>query len=158
TLDDGSLTYSGFAAAITWTPTFFTGAVTGVNITGGSGGNTFTVNNTSKLRFGTNLTPGSGSNTVVVKATKGILLLSALGTSDNVTVGAGTLANLLAGVSITNGNGATSLTVDDSADAVARTAVLTPTSVTWTGYAAPITWTADGTTKGLTLLTVLGGS
>src|SRR5207247_2487591 len=87
TLNDGSIT--GLApATISWTPSSsFTGGVTSLHVHGGSGGNTFTVANTSNFYFWTWLGSGSGDDTVNVGATTGDLYVYNDGGYDYVYVG-----------------------------------------------------------------------
>jgi hypothetical protein len=73
---------------IHWVPaTLTTGGVTGLGIFGGSGGNTFTVNNTSNLYWTTALHTGTGKDTVYVHSTTGSLTILNDGGSDQVFIG-----------------------------------------------------------------------
>lgn len=74
TLDSGRLTFAGYAAPIEWAPyPGATGGVTYVAVYGGTGGNTFTVNNTDSLYWYAYLSSGAGNDTVKVYATSGAL-------------------------------------------------------------------------------------
>ena len=121
-LDDGSVT--GLApATISWTSSATgDGGITGVHILGGSGGNIFTVKNTSLLYHYTFLVPGAGSNQVNVQGMQGNLLVHGVfGGVDAVTVGSqapdlgGMLANITGDIYV-QGGASTSLIVDDSCD------------------------------------------
>ena len=91
-------------------------------VTANAGDDTFAVNATSTP---THLSTGGGTNTVSIAGTSADLDVTATGTTA-VTVGTGHLAAVAGTVAVT---GATSLTVDGSADD-ATTAVVTPASVT----------------------------
>ena len=176
TLDDGSLTWSNYAAPITWTPTASDiGGVSSVTINGGSGGNTFTVNNNGNLYLGAALNTGTGTNTVDVLGTRSDLFIQGNGGQDTVFVGSsdgssGSLAAIHGQVSVKNTSaGATALTIDDSADTIGRTATLgsffyfDPLSMTfihvgelsWNAYAADIAWYPA---EGVSSVTINGGS
>lgn len=133
TLNSGSL--KGFApATINW----FQSDLNSLAINGGSGGNSFTVNNTPSSIFGTGvtttLTSGSGTDTVNVLGTAGTngakLDIEGNGGADVVTVGSlapalgGTLANINGPVTIRNSPAFSSVVIDDSGDAVARNATI----------------------------------
>ena len=76
TMGNGSATGLG-SGGIYWSATSsFTGGVTSVEVDGGSGLNTFNVNNTSNLVYGTALYTGNWFETVHVYATQGICLSS----------------------------------------------------------------------------------
>lgn len=125
TVDDGTLT--GLSAGpIQWTPApnapYEEGGVQELNITGGSGGNTFNVNNTSLFYDYTWIVPGTGLNKVNIRATTGTLYVqSEYGGQNVVTAGSlspslgGTLANILGPVYIIDQT-QTALTLDDSGD------------------------------------------
>src|SRR5262245_55627086 len=78
-------------ATILWAPTSSAtgGGVTGLKVYGGSGGNTFTVANTSNFYFpsATFLYTGSGNDTVNVERTTGRLNVVNPGGQDSVWVG-----------------------------------------------------------------------
>jgi hypothetical protein len=163
TLSDGSIT--GLAPApIVWIPTSSaTGGVTGLNVYGGSGGNTFNVTGTSNFYSNTSLSTGTGNDTVNVENTTGTLSVYNPGGQDSVYVGSngsalgGTVQGIGGAVTV-YGPGGTNLTVDDSGDTTARTATLSDGSIT--GLApAPIAWTpTSSATGGVTGLYVYGGS
>jgi hypothetical protein len=144
TLADGSIT--GLApATISWTPSASgTGGVTLVAVYGGSGGSTYNVTNTSNLFNHTLLETGTSNDAVNIVATTGTLYVyNSFGTDTDV-VGSlapapsdGTLAAIHGIVNITSG-GTTNLTVDDSGDALARSAIVSNSAVTGLGNPAPI--------------------
>jgi Ca2+-binding RTX toxin-like protein len=157
TQSDGALT--GLApATISWTPTSSaTGGVIGLNVFGGSGGSTFDVAGTSNFYAYDYLQTGTGNDAVNITATTGSLTVYNTGGTDSVVVGSlapattgGTLAavNGFVGVS---GLGATNLTVDDSGDTTARSALVTSSAVTGLGNPAPIEYAS-----GVSALTVNG--
>jgi hypothetical protein len=127
-----------------------------MDIAGGSGGNTFTVNNTSSFSpgNGTILETGTGNNTVYVLGTTGSLDLFD-GGRDTVTVGnttgsGGSLANILGTLGVADySGGVASLLIDDSGDTTGQTATLANNTsglfgpigqLSWNGYAATIAW------------------
>jgi hypothetical protein len=162
TLSAGRLDWGSYVAPITWSPTATgTGGVALVDIEGGSGGNTFIVDNTDVLSLGTTLVTGSGNDQVNVHATTGPITIDGAGGRDVVSVGSGgTLAAILGAVSVKNTTGVSELWIDDSGDSTSRFATLDDGSLTWTyvAYAAPITWTpTSSTTGGVDLVHVYGG-
>jgi hypothetical protein len=112
-LDANSVTGLG-PAPIHFNP----GALAGLTLNGGSGGNRFTVVNTG-ADFLTTVNTGTGPNVVKVQGTIGALAINGLGGSDQVTVGGGTLANIRGAVFISNFGPLTDLTVDGSGDTAA---------------------------------------
>jgi hypothetical protein len=159
TMSNGSLT--GLApAAITWTPTQTTGGVTRLEVIGGTGNNTFYINNTSPFTDYTELRPNplhTGTGVVHVMATTGALNVYGRGNTDTVTVGSlapflgGTLGQIAGPLYVSGA--ATSLIVDDSGDKSARSVTITGSTVTGLGNPAPITYavsslTVDGTAAG----------
>ncbi len=98
----------------------------GVTINGGSGGNTFVVNDTQTFTtFATTLNTGSGPDIVNVLATVGALTVNGQGGSDNVAIGLnGSLASIGRGVTVTNSGGFSAVSVDDSADKSSRSVIL----------------------------------
>jgi hypothetical protein len=131
--------------------------VTGLNVYGGSGGNTFTVTGTSNFSTATTLSTGTGNDTVNITATTGGLSVFNPGGTDNVVVGSqapattgGTLAAIMGFVQV-SGAGATNLTVDDSGDTLARNVNVTSAAVTGLGNPAPIEYAG-----GVSSLTVNG--
>jgi hypothetical protein len=143
--------------------------VTSLDIAGGSGGNTFTVNNTSNFNGETILETGAGTNTVYVLGTTGALDIFD-GSRDTVTVGSttgsgGSLANILGTVGVAdNSGGVASLIIDDSGNTTGQTATLANNSsilfggpvgqLFWNGYAAQIQWGDQRVSS----VTVNGGS
>ncbi len=161
-LYDGELTGLGASAPVYWSPTAsLTGGVTDVAVLGGSGGNTFYVDNTSNLYFGTGLTTGSGSNTVDVYSTTGALTIDGRDGFNSVDVGVGSTAGISGSVDVikSSSSGHSNLRVDDSADTTGRTANLYDGELTGLGASAPIYWTPTSTaTGGVTYVAVDGGS
>jgi hypothetical protein len=75
-------------APIEWIPTSSaSGGVTGLNVYGGSGGNTFNVAGTSNFYTATTLSTGTGNDTVNVENTTGTLYVYNPGGQDSVWVG-----------------------------------------------------------------------
>jgi hypothetical protein len=151
-------------ATINWIPTSSaSGGVTGLNVYGGSGGNTFTVTNTSSFNAYTTLSTGTGNDTVNVEATTGTLYVNNPGGQDSVYVGSngsalgGNVQGINGGVYV-QGPGGTLLVVDDDGDTVGHTATLSDGAIT--GLApATVHWTpTSGTTGGVSELAVLDGS
>lgn len=174
TLGDGSLT--GLTpAAITWTDdvssTNFYGGVAWLNVYGGSGGNTWNVTNVGPLYAGTGLNSGSGlgaTDTVNVAATNGMLVLNGQADRQQVTIGnqaaatsKGTLANIKGIVDVYNSNssGATTLTIDDSGETVAKNVSLQDGALTGLSPAG-IYWydNTSGAAGGVNQLNIDGGS
>ena len=105
-----------------------TAAATNTTVTGGTGSDTITLNtNAGPTRINT----GSGTNTVAVLATAAapMTIASGTGAHDTITLGnAGVTTGIAQPLSIL-GNGTDIVTVNDSADATARTIVLTSTTL-----------------------------
>ena len=166
TLADGSLTWASYAAPIYWSPSSTsTGGVTYVAVYGGTGGNTFTVTDTSKFFQYTYLNSGLGSDTVNVEGTTGTLYVDGGGGADQVHVGSegsapnGTQANIHGKVDVYNATGSTELFVDDSGDSTGRTLTMADGNLVYSGYGAPIDWTPTSTgTGGVIYLGVASGS
>ncbi len=152
-------------AAIYYTPTSsVSGGVYYLQVGGGSGGNTFYVENTSNLYEYTLLSPGTGNDSVYVYNTQSPLAPLYIDNpkgSDSVDVGAGNMSSIngLVNISNTFGSGSTALLLDDSSDSTTRTVTMGPGSlnkgvyVTGMGNAAPV-----GYNVGVTSVTVDGGS
>jgi hypothetical protein len=159
TLSDGAIT--GLApATISWTPTSSaTGGVTGLTVKGGSGGNTFTVTNTSNFSNNNNtyLSTGTGNDFVNVSGTTGALNIYSPGGQDSVLISIfGSLLfpnvqSINGPVNVT-GVGTTSLNVDDTHDHFGRTATLSDGAITGL---TPATISYGG---GVSSLQVYGGS
>jgi hypothetical protein len=127
-----------------------------LTVNGGTGGNIFTVANTPGNAGGltTTLNSGTGADTVTVQKTTGPLVVNGQDGADAVTIGdAGSVRGIVAPVTVTNALNFTDLTVDDSADAGARMATITPAAVTGLAPAAINYVQAD-----LSALTVNGGT
>ena len=111
--------------------------LTNLNISLGSGGNTFKVIQTAAVT-NTLLKSGTGADNVTVLATTGPLTVDTQAGPNNVFLGStalnngGVLQNLEGSVTI-NGGGSDTLSVDDSADAQARTGTLSSTTITGLG-------------------------
>jgi parallel beta-helix repeat protein len=116
-------------------------ALAGLNITGGSGGNTFTLNNTpdNSLHPMTTLTTGSGPDSVTVAATQGPLTIAG-SFAATIALGQGSVANIVGPVTITNS--AASLAVDDSQDPTSRNVTLSATQLI--GLVPTIIYPASG--------------
>jgi hypothetical protein len=152
-LSNGAVT--GIApASIFYTPTSTsTGGVTYLFLNGGSGGNTWTVNDTSSLYFYTEFYTGTGNDTVHVLKTTGNLYTYNTGGSDTDLVSSSGLMSSIAGfVTAYTFAGTTALTLDNSAASAASN--VTVTSGYLTGL-APATIYYDG---GVTSLTIDGGT
>jgi hypothetical protein len=153
TLNRGTLSWSNkYAPTIHWTSTSSgRGGVNYLDIKGGSGGNTFNVNDT--IPQWTDLFDGSGHNRVNVKGTTGTLYIAG-GAGDVVDVeNNGSLAGIHGAVRVGT-PGASTVYIDDSADKTGRTATLDQGHLTWTNYAAPVYWAP--TAKGSSGLAFLG--
>jgi hypothetical protein len=154
TMNDGELFGMGGTGTITWAPTSSaSGGVTSLGVYGGSGGNTFNVNTTSKFYSSTWLNTGTGNDKVNVYATKGELDDYNPGGTDNTNIGFGSLASISGPVYV-YGVGSTALLVDDNKDSTACNATLTSSTVTGLGNAGTIYYNLGGVTS----LTVNGGT
>jgi hypothetical protein len=145
-------------ATLSWTPTSTsTGGVTSLAVYGGSGGNTFNVQDTPYLYSNTYLSTGSGNDTVNVYATLSPLYVNNPGGLDDVYVGLGSLTNIYGLVDVV-GAGATNLFPNDSSDTTGRTVSL------YNGYLtglapANIYWTPTSSASGGVIgVHVWGGS
>jgi hypothetical protein len=122
-------TLSGLAPAdISWTP----GDINNLGINGGSAGNTFTVFTTPSgvPAAQATLNTGTGNDTVGVQATQRSLTINGQGGRDQVSLGKqGNAQGIVGNVSVTNANGSTALTIDDSADQAPCNATLNATSL-----------------------------
>ncbi len=171
--DSTTLTLRAFAAVSTQVLTMSATGITGLaglpavgvnwasnvlrslTVRAGSGGNTIMINDTPTALFGgIAFYTGLGQDTVSVRRTSANLTLDGQNMIDTVTLGNAGNARQLAGtLHVTNLGAYTALTVDDSADAVTRTATLSATSLS--GLAsAQVTWG----TNDLRSLTLSGGS
>jgi len=154
-----SVALSGGIATTSYLPADLASPLT---INGGSGGNTFNVDNTTAFVV-TDLNTGTGANTVnVFKTGHNTLNINGQGGADTVTLGALATApfgmqGLSGTINVTNTSPLTALTLDDSADTTGQTASLTNdgTTGTVTGLAPA---TINYTDAGISSLTVLGGS
>lgn len=162
TMNDGEISYNFDgtvnASTIYYNPSSSsTGDVTYLAVYGGTGGNTFNVNNTSKLYNGTYLSTGTGNGTVNVYATQGTLYDDNPGGGDTTNLGVGNTSNLNGFVSVT-GEGATSLDVNDSQDTTGRTVTMGDGTLSGLGSGG-ILWTPTSSrTGGVTSVEVQGGS
>jgi len=155
--DTASVALSNQTAPITYVPSELLSPLT---LNGGSGGNTFVVNNTTKY-VTTDINTGAGNDTVDVFATGGQSLnIEGQSGSDNVTLGA--LANIgtqsLSGViNVTSILGVTGLTLDDSENSSGEIASLSggDTTRTVTGL-SPATINYDK--AAISRVTIIGGS
>ncbi len=103
-----------------------------LNISLGSGGNTFTVASTSTAA--TTLNSGSGADTVNVMSTTGTLTVNSGSGINTVNVGSPT-DGIQGGLTVI-GSGADTLKVDDSGSSIAKTGTLTSTTLTGLGMGA----------------------
>jgi hypothetical protein len=132
TMGDGSVTGLG-SGGIYWAPSSSkTGGVTYVEVDGGSGGNTFNVNNTSNLYYQTLLNTGIGNDTVNVYGTTGQLNDYNPGGVDVTNIGLGNMGSINGLVDV-YGPGATVLDLNDSSDTTARTVTMDNGVVTGLG-------------------------
>jgi hypothetical protein len=134
---------------------FTASALSSLNVRGDNAGNTFTVNGTPP-NVPTVLDSGDGPDSVTVRATQGPLTINGDGGADTVNVGnSGSIQEIHGTVDVTNARGATVLTLDDSADPIARGTDALPVVVSDTRLMrlAP----ADITYHNLSALTVSGG-
>jgi hypothetical protein len=143
----------------------YTGGVEYLAIYGGSGGNTFSVQNNGDLWGGTYIGTGSGgtsvSNYVDVYGTSGPLDIDGESSYQSVDVGVGSTAGILGWVDVYNsGSGGYSyLYVDDSSDSNGQTANMYDGELTGLGTSAPIYWSPSASaTGGVVYLGVFGGS
>jgi hypothetical protein len=139
-------------AVISWVPA----DINNLNISGGSGGNVFTVRTTPPgVRAAqVTLNTGSGNDAVDVQATQRRLNINGQAGRDQVNIGnRGNAQGVKGDVLVTNAAGSTTLTIDDSADGTARNATLN--SVSLTGLTpGDINWVQAG----LRALAINGGS
>jgi hypothetical protein len=156
TMSDGVI-YYGTAAPVYFNPSdASTGGVTYVAIYGGSGGNTFSVDNTSKLYSDTFLSTGNGNDSVNVFATQGGLYDYNPGGNDVTNVGQGYTGNVNGFVEV-YGSGSTSLYISDYSETIGRTVTMNDYSLQGLG-AGGINWVASSSaTGGVTYLEVDGG-
>jgi hypothetical protein len=149
-------------ATIAWIPTSSaTGGVNELAIYGGYGGNTFTVTGTSNFYSYDWLQTGTGNDAVNITATTGGLTVANSGGTDSVVVGSlapatagGSVAAIQGLVQVIDGStAATNLTVDDSGDTLARSALVTSSAVTGLGNPAPVQYDS-----GVTALTINGSA
>jgi hypothetical protein len=147
TVTGASITGTGFSGAIKYNPNNGGHEVTDIHLFGGGGGNTFNVQNTAlgtPIFIDTDALIASANNHVNIGSSGPSL--------------GGTLANIAGPVNVGSFAGSTTLTVDDSGDAVSKTATLTdglliglaPAAISWTPTAS--------TTGGVNFLDILGGS
>jgi acrosin len=136
-------------------------AFTSLEVHGGSGGNTFTIQSTPA---GVSLNSGIGNDQVNVQATSTPVSIDGDAGNDTVTIGSmapslgGTLTNIAGPVSVSNTSGSTQLIVDDSGDSTGRTATITNSSLTGLSPAA-ISYSSPGLFgPGVNSLEVDGGS
>jgi hypothetical protein len=131
-----------------------------LTINGGSGGNTFNVNNTTGL-VQTDLNTGTGNDTVNVYGTgSNTLSIDGQDGQDAVNLGGLTsvgMQDLNGTINISNDSSTSALTLDDSQDATGRSATLNDngTSGTVTGLAPA---TINYTDAQINALNILGGS
>jgi hypothetical protein len=130
-----------------------------LNVYGGSGGNTFYVNDTSPFLAYTTLDSGQGGDTVNFRGSTGTLWIDGDAGTDFVNVGlAGKLDGIKGDIHVINTNGVSYLYVHDSANPTAKDATLSTESISGLAPAnidfAPTT-AAFG---GVSFLDIFGGS
>ncbi|MHB1426081.1 MAG: hypothetical protein ACYC3I_23200 [Gemmataceae bacterium] len=162
TMGDGYLYgLGGSNSYIYWTPTssWWGGGVSYLAVDGGSGGNTFNVENTSNFGYWTYLSTGTGNDTVNVYATTGTLFDYNPGGTDYTDLGVGNMSGINGNVNV-SGSGATNLILDDSNDTTGCTVSMNNGSVSGLGGGAgTIYWTpSSSATGGVTYLAIYGGS
>jgi hypothetical protein len=163
TMNDRSLFGLG-SGGVHWAPTSSAaGGVTYVEVDGGSGNNTYNVNNTSNLYNYTYLLTGGGTDTINVLATQGSATTGGLhifnsgsDVANRIYVGLGSVANINGTVSV-QGYGVPNIVVDDHIDSTARTVTLSGGSLTGLGNAGAIDYGAEFLI-GTTSLTIDGPS
>jgi hypothetical protein len=129
-------------------PVSFDGGCVGLDVYGGSGGNTFNVHGTG---VDTYLNTGTGNDTVNVYATASSLTVHNPGGHDSDLVGLGYTGSINGSVAF-NGSGTSALVVDDRDDDTGRTATLTSSTLTGLGNAGTLSYWG-----GVTSLTLDGG-
>ena len=156
TVPTGSVAVTGSA-----TTTYNPADLSELTVNGGSGGNTFNVNNTSAF-YPTTLNTGTGDDTVNVFATgDNTLDIHGQAGTDTVTLGArsppSACRNSIGTINVNNALGSTDLVLDDSQDTTGQTALLTNdgTNGTVTGLSPA---TINYTDAGIDSLTVFGGT
>jgi hypothetical protein len=157
TMGDGNV-YGLGSGGVFWSATSAaTGGVTSLTVRGGSGGNTFNINNTSIFYGDSFLSTGTGNDVVNIYATQGGLYDYNPGGQDSTNVGLGNTGNI-AGFVDAYGAGATSLDLNDENDTTVRTVTMNDGSVTGAG-SGTISWTPTSSpTGGVTYVEVDGGS
>jgi hypothetical protein len=131
---------------------FINVANSGTGTVTGSGTNTVTVTQVAGLK----LDGGGGNDTINLQSINDPTAVtdSAISTIDNLNVGnAGNMQGIVGALTIDNPGGFYNVTLDDSADATARTVAVTPSQVTGLSP-GPINYTAGN----LQNLTIQGGS
>jgi hypothetical protein len=132
-------------------------ALRSLTIYGGSGASTITVGNTPSTAAATTLYLGSGVDTVNVQATTGALNVTTLpwtAAADTVNVGQNNSVQGITGtVMVSNPLGYTTLNVNDSADAAARSVTISQSGITGLAPAA-----INYTQSDLQALNIYGGS
>ncbi len=159
TVPTGTVAVTGSA-----TTTYDPSDLSDMTVNGGSGGNTFIVNNTSG-NYPTTLNTGAGADTTNVFATGDFTLnINGQNGTDTVTLGGSTAAPLgmqgLTGtINVGNAVGLTNLVLDDSQDTAGQTALLfnDGTNGAVTGLSPATINYSDGD-GGISSLTVNGGS
>ena len=140
------------------TISFIGSDLSSLTVKGGTSVNTFTVNATPTATITalyTGATTNPAGNTVFVKATDTAGIDIHDQAYDTVTIGDSTgLQNIKGPISVTNTSAKTALTLDDSPDTLSQTIAVSPTQVTFTTPAFPVSFTAGQ----LSSLTIKGGS
>jgi len=136
-----ALTYQGSSAANNLTISYSGGTYTfndtaeiinvangGTGTVNGSGTNTVTVTNVASM----SVRGGDGSDRLTLQSSSAIAISfdTQTGVPDDVVLGNGTTANILGTVTVDDAGGVGYLTIDDSAEATARTVTISANSVT----------------------------
>jgi hypothetical protein len=152
-LTSTKLTGLGMASGVTY------GTLEAVNISLGSGGNSFAIQDTHT--GSTTLCSGSGADTVNVQAVHGMTTVNTQAGQDTINVGSmapavgGTVNQIAAALIVNGGDGnPDTLNVDDTGDAAANSGVLTATTLTGLGMGTGITY---GTVEVLKISLGAGG-
>ena len=128
-----------------------------ISITGGSGGNTFTIAGAASNQT-INLDAGTGSDTVNVTYTLAPLNIDGGGGNDQVNIGSNYTGGINGAVHVTDTGGAAAVLVDDHLDTGSNTVTVDDGQLTGLSPAA-ITWTPTATgSGGVASLHVLGGT
>jgi hypothetical protein len=139
-VSDGQIIGTMLPSSINYGPN----TLSNLDILGGSGNNTFTFNMTTAL-FQVDLFTGHGFNTENVQRTRRLVDIDN-GNNGTVNIGVGgSVQGILGAVVITNSSGLTTVNVDDSNDATARTVTFDSYKLPWDSPYGRITGLAPAT-------------